>query len=137
MEVLSPTEALDHHADPAMPLEDDHDDYPVPQVRALPPIALGGAGEKPNPTKAPHKANTGKEKDDDDGSILPRVPSTSTVLAPIGAKTNYAGPALLRSRQLGMKRSMPSSGHSKEGGGEETSKKPRSEPSAGCGAYRW
>ena len=138
MEALSPAEALDHHAHPG-PLGDDYGDYPVPQVRAprvppRPPTLDGGAREKTNRTKAPRKPIPGK---DDDGSTLPRVASTSTVLASIGAKTNYVGPALLRSRQLGLKRSISSPGDSKEGGGEESSKKPSSESSAASASYRW
>ncbi len=121
------------------PLEDDYGDYPVLQVRAprVPPrpTTFSDAREKTNRTKAPRKPNP--EKDDDDGSALPRVASTSTVLASIGAKTGYVGPSLLRSRQLGLKRSISSSGDSKEGGGEETSKKPRSESSATSASYRW
>ncbi|KAI9465108.1 ATP-dependent DNA helicase [Lactarius psammicola] len=137
-EVLSPAEALDHHGGPLLPghLEDDDGDYPVPQVRAprVPPqpTTLGGAREKTNRTKAPRKPNPEK----DDGSALPRVASTSTVLASIGTKTNYVGPALLRSRQLGLKRSISSSGDSKEDGGEEISKKPRSESSAASARYQ-
>jgi hypothetical protein len=116
--------------------EDEHDDYPVPQVRALPvpprPTTLGASR---NRIQATRKSNP--EKDDDDGSALPRVASTSTVLASIGTKTSYVGPSLLRSRQLGMKRSLSSSGDSKEGGGTETAKKPRSESSATSAGFRW
>ncbi|KAH9016833.1 hypothetical protein EDB84DRAFT_1679664 [Lactarius hengduanensis] len=121
-EAPSPAEALNHHVDSfrAGPLEDDHGDYPVPQVRAprvpLRPMTLGG---KANRTKLP-------------AIQTPTTTSTSAVLASIGTRTNYVGPPLLRSRQLGMKRSIPSSGDPKEGGGEETSKKPNSESSAVC-----
>ncbi|KAH9060432.1 ATP-dependent DNA helicase, partial [Lactarius vividus] len=136
-EALSPAEVLNHHVDSFRegPLEDDYGDYPVPQVRAprVPPrtMTLGG---KPSRTKAPGDPNS---ENDEDGSALPRVASTSTVLASIGTKTNYVGPALLRSRQLGMKRGIPSSGDSKEGGGKVTSKKPKSESSATPAIYRW
>lgn len=135
--MLSLAEAINHHADSlrAGP-EDEHDDYPVPQVRALPvpprPTTLGATR---NRIQAPRKPNP--EKNDDDSSALPHVASTSTVLASIGTKTNYVGPALLRSRQLGMKRSLSSSGDSREGGGVETAKKPRSESSATSAGFRW
>jgi hypothetical protein len=116
--------------------EDECDEYPVPQVRAqrVPPQTTT-LGATRNRIQAPRK--THPEKDDDDSSALPRVASTSTVLASIGAKTNYVGPSLLRSRQLGMKRSLSSSGDSKEGGGGETAKKPRSESSATSTSHRW
>ncbi|KAH9028385.1 ATP-dependent DNA helicase [Lactarius pseudohatsudake] len=108
-ESLSPAEALNHHVDSfrAGPLEDDYGDYPVLQVRA---------------PRVPPRPMT--------------LASTSTVLASIGTKTNYVGPALLRSRQLGMKRNISSSGDSKEDGGEETSKKPKSESSAASAIYQ-
>lgn len=136
-EALPPSGALNHRVDSLLQgsLDDDYGDYPVPQVRAPPvpprPTTLGGAREKVNHTKAPRKPNP--KKDDDDGSVLPHVAGTSTVLASIGAKTNYVGPALLRSRQLGLKRSISSS---KEDVGEETSKKPRSEFSAASATYQ-
>ncbi|KAH8984328.1 ATP-dependent DNA helicase [Lactarius akahatsu] len=136
-EVLSPAEALDHRVDSFRTgsHEDDDGDYPVPQVRAplipLRPVTLGGKASR---IKAP--GDPKPENGDDDGSALPRVASTSTVLASIGTKTNYVGPALLRSRQLGMKRGISSSGDSKEGGGEETSKKPKIESSVASTSYQ-
>jgi bloom syndrome protein len=133
-EELSPAEAINQHAGHLhMGSPEDDDDYPVPQVRApsaplqpLQPASFAGVRAKPN-RKATRKPNTG---DDDSADALPRVANTSTVLAPIGAKTNYVGPALLRSRQLGMKRS-GSSETSREG--NENLKKPRSENSARYG----
>ncbi|KAH9013168.1 ATP-dependent DNA helicase, partial [Lactarius deliciosus] len=136
-EVLSLAEALDRHVDSFRlgPHEDDDGDYPVPQVRAplipLRPVTLSGTASR---IKAPGDP---KPKNDDDGSTLPRVASTSTILASIGTKTNYVGPALLRSRQLGMKRGISSSGDSKEGADEQTSKKPKSESSVASTSYRW
>ncbi|KAH8995511.1 ATP-dependent DNA helicase [Lactarius hatsudake] len=136
-EVLSPAEALDRHVDSFRlgPHEDDDGDYPVPQVRAplipLRPVTLGGKASR---IKAP--GDPKPENGSDNGSALPRVASTSTVLASIGTKTNYVGPALLRSRQLGMKRGISLSGDSKEGGGEETCKKPKSESSVASTSYQ-
>jgi hypothetical protein len=130
MEALSPIEAIGANGGPVIYPEDD-ENYPVPRVTA-PRVLLRrtnfrDAREKPQ-MKASRKS--GPEKDD----VLPRVASTSTVLAPIGAKTNYVGPALLRSRQAGLKRS--SSGGSKDDRGENP-KKPRSELVAlsGYGLY--
>ncbi|KAH8981052.1 hypothetical protein EDB86DRAFT_2977766 [Lactarius hatsudake] len=136
-EVLFPAEALDHHVDSFRlgPHEDDDGDYPVPPVRAplipLRPVTLGGKASR---IKAP--GDPKRENGDDDGSALPRVASTSTVLASIGTKTNYVGPALLRSRQLGTKRGISLSGVSKEGAGEETCKKPKSESSVASTSYQ-
>jgi hypothetical protein len=107
---------------------EDEDDYPVPQVRAtrapLQPMRFSDVREKQK-SKAPYKPNS---KNDDSAGVLPRVASTSTVLAPIGAKTGYVGPALLRSRKMGLKRSGSSENFRDEG--NENLKKPRSEPSA-------
>ena len=113
---------------------EDEDDYPVPQVRAthtpLQPMRLGDVREKQK-SRAPYKPNS---KNDDSAGALPRVASTSTVLAPIGGRNNYVGPALLRSRKTGLKRS-GSSENSMDG--NENLKKPRNEPSAlsGHGLY--
>jgi hypothetical protein len=133
-EALSPAETINQHASHLqMVSPEDDDDYPVPQVRApsallqpLQPASLAGVRVKPN-WRATRKPNAG---DDDSADTLPRVANTSTVLAPIGAKSNYVGPALLRSRQLGLKRS-GSSENSREG--SENLKKSRSETSARYG----
>jgi hypothetical protein len=130
-EALSPAEAINQHASHLQVVSpEDDDDYPVPQVRAPPaplqPASFAGVRAKPN-WKATRKPNAG---DDESAGAFPRVANTSTILAPIGAKTNYVGPALLRSRQLGLKRS-GSSETSREGG--ENLKKPRSETSARYG----
>jgi hypothetical protein len=127
-EVLSRTEAIDPHTGyMQMVSPEDEDDYPVPQVRAtrapLQPMRSGDVCEKQK-TKAPYKPNSGN---DGSAGALPRVASTSTVIAPIGAKTGYVGPALLRSRKMGLKRSGSSENF---GDGNENLKKPRSEPSA-------
>jgi hypothetical protein len=73
-------------------------------------------------------------ENNDSAGALPRVASTSTVLAPIGAKTGYVGPALLRSRKMGLKRS-----GSFERDENENLKKPRNKPSAlsGHGSCRF
>jgi bloom syndrome protein len=130
-EALSPVGAIDQragHLQRASP--EDEDDYPVPQVRAahapLQQTSFSGVHAKPK-SKIARKPNP---EDDDSSGALPRVASTSTVLAPIGVKTNYVGPALLRSRQAGLKRS-GSSENSRDG--SENSKKPRSELSARVG----
>ena len=106
------------------------DDYPVPQVRAarapLQPRRSGDVRGKPK-SRVPCKPNS---KNDDSAGAFPQVASTSTVLAPIGAKTNYIGPALLRSRKMGLKRS-GSPENSRDD--SENLKKPRSEPSAPSG----
>ena len=106
---------------------EDEDDYPVPQVRAtrapLQPMKFGDVREKQK-SRAPYKPNS---ENDDSAGVLPRVASTSTVLAPIGGKTDYVGPALLRSRKTGLKRSGSSENYRD---GNENLKKPRSEPSA-------
>ena len=106
----------------------DEDDYPVPQVRApcapLQPTRLGDVRGKPK-SRAPFQQNV---ENDDSAGALPRVASTSTVLAPMGAKTNYVGPAFLRSRKVGLKRSGSSLEYSRDE--SENLKKPRSEPSA-------
>lgn len=130
-EALSPVEAIDQRAGRLqLASPEDEDDYPVPQVRAahapLQPTSFSGAHTKPK-SKVARKPSP---KDDDSSGALPRVASTSTVLAPIGVKTNYVGPSLLRSRQAGLKRS-GSSENSRDGG--ENSKKPRSELSARVG----
>lgn len=128
-EALSPAGAIDPHIGYMQMVSspEDEDDYPVPQVRAsrapLQPMRSGDVHEK-HKTRAPYKPNS--EKDDSAG-VLPRVASTSTVLAPIGAKTGYVGPALLRSRKMGLKRSGSSENYRE---GNENLKKPRSEPSA-------
>jgi hypothetical protein len=127
-EALSPTGAIDPHTGYLqMVSSENEDDYPVPQVRAtrspLQPMRLGDVREKQK-SRAPYKPNS---KNDDSAGVLPRVASTSTVLAPIGGKPDYVGPALLRSRKTGLKRS-GSSENSRDG--NENLKKPRSEPSA-------
>jgi len=132
-EALSPVEAIDQRAGHLqMASPDNDDDYPVPQVRAahapLQPTSFSGVRAKP-------KSRIGRKpraEDDDSSGALPRIASTSTVLAPIGVKTNYVGPALLRSRQVGLKRS-GSSENSRDG--SENSKKPRSELSARVGHH--
>jgi hypothetical protein len=128
-EALSPTGAIDPHTGyMQMVSPEDVDDYPVPQVRAtrapLQPMRFDDVREK-HKSKAPYKPNS---KNDDSAGTLPRVASTSTVLAPIGAKTGYVGPALLRSRKTGLKRSRSSENFRDDG--NENLKKPRSEPSA-------
>lgn len=109
----------------------DEDDYPVPQVRApcapLQPTRLGDVRGKPK-SRAPFQQNV---ENNDSAGALPCVASTSTVLAPIGAKTNYVGPAFLRSRKVGLKRSGSSLEYSRDE--SENLKKPRSEPSAPSG----
>lgn len=128
-EALSPVEAIDQRAGQMASPEDD-DDYPVPQVRAayapLQPTSFSSVQSKPK-SKIIRKPSP---EDDDSSGALPQVASTSTVIAPIGMKTNYVGPALLRSRQVGLKRS-GSSENSRDG--SENSKKPRSELSARVG----
>jgi hypothetical protein len=105
----------------------------VPQVRAarapLQPMRSGDVRGKPR-SRGPREPNT---ENDDSAGVLPRVASTSTVLAPIGAKTGYIGPALLRSRNVGLKRSGSSENSRDE---NENLKKPRSELSAPSG-YGW
>ncbi len=130
-EALSPTEAVDPYVGyMQMVSPEDEDDYPVPQVRVtrapLQPMRFGDVREKPK-SRASSKLNS---ENDDSAGALPRVASTSTVLAPIGAKTGYVGPALLRSRKMGLKRSGSSEGSRDE---NENLKKPRSEPSAPSG----
>ncbi|KAH9992057.1 P-loop containing nucleoside triphosphate hydrolase protein [Russula vinacea] len=78
----------------------------------LQPRRSGDVRGKPN-SRVPCKPSS---KNDDSAGAFPQVASTSTVLAPIGAKTNYIGPAfgsLENSRD-----------------DSENLKKPRSEPSA-------
>ena len=128
---MSPVEAIGQRASHLrMESPEDDDDYPVPQVRAtnapLQPISFTGFHAKPKSNMV-RKSNP---EDDDSSGALPRVASTSTVIAPIGLKTNYVGPSLLRSRQVGLKRS-GSSENSRDG--SENSKKPRSELSARVG----
>jgi hypothetical protein len=107
------------------------DDYPVPQVRAtrvpLQPRRSGDVRGKP---KSRTLCELNSKNDDSAGATFPRVASTSTVLAPIGTKTNYVGPALLRSRKVGLKRSGSPENSRDE---SESLKKPRSEPSAPFG----
>lgn len=127
-EALSSTQAIDPHIGyMQMVSPEDGDDYPVPQVRAtrapLQPMVFGDVRGKPK-SRAPYKP---KSKNYDSTGALPQVASTSTVLAPIGAKTSYVGPALLRSRKMGLKRS-GSSENSMDG--NENLKKPRNESSA-------
>lgn len=128
-EALSPAAAIDPHTGyMQMVSPEDEDDYPVPQVRAtrapLQPMKFSDVREKQK-SRAPYKPNS---KNDDSAGVLPRVASTSTVLAPIGAKTSYVGPALLRSRKTGLKRSGSSENFRDDG--NENLKKPRGEPSA-------
>ena len=138
-EALSPAEAIDPHTGYMQVVSpEDEDDYPVPQVRAtrapLQPIPMrlgfGDVREKQK-SRAPNKPNS---KNDDSAGALPQVARTSTVLAPIGARTSYVGPALLRSRKMGLKRS-GSSENSRDG--NENLKKPRSEPLALSGHGSW
>ena len=130
-EALSLTEAIDPHTGYMQTLSpEDEDDYPVPQVRATrtppQPMRFGDVREKPK-SRVHRKPNS--ENNDSAGALL-RVPSTSTVLAPIGAKTGYVGPALLRSRKMGLKRSgSPESSKDKN----ENLKMPGDEPSAPSG----
>ncbi|KAI0043156.1 P-loop containing nucleoside triphosphate hydrolase protein [Auriscalpium vulgare] len=88
-------------------------------------VENGGALAHPQ-AKAPSRGAPGprpSSRKDDAGASLPRVASTSTVLAPITARSNYVGPALLRSRPQGLKRTASvSSAGSSEG---DASKKPR------------
>ena len=128
-EALSPVEAIDQRAGHLRMASPENDnDYPVPQVRAAraPLQPTSGVHAKPK-SKMVRKPSP---EDDDSSGALPRVASTSTVLAPIGVRTSYVGPALLRSRQVGLKRS-GSSENSRDG--SENSKKPRSELSARVG----
>jgi len=130
-EALSPVEAIDQRAGRLqMASPEDDDDYPVPQVRAahapFQPTSFSGVHPKPK-SKVVGRPSPA---DDDSSGALPRVASTSTVLAPIGVRTSYVGPALLRSRQVGLKRS-GSSENSRDG--SENLKKPRSEFSARVG----
>jgi len=71
---------------------EDDDDYPVPQVRAarapLEPTRFSDARLKPNLKQARKPSS----ENNDTAGALPQVASSSTVLAPIGAKTNYIGP---------------------------------------------
>jgi hypothetical protein len=127
-EALSSAEVIDPHTGyMRMASPEDEDDYPVPQVRAtrppLQPMKFGDVREKQK-SKAPYKPNT---KNDDSAGALPQVASTSTVLAPIGARSDYVGPSLLRSRKTGLKRSGSSENYRD---GNENLKKPRSESSA-------
>ena len=127
-EALSSTEAVDPHTGYMQTVSpEDEDDYPVPQVRAtrapLQPMRFSDLSEKQK-SRAPYRPNS---ENDDSAGALPRVASTSTVLAPIGGKTGYVGPALLRSRKTGLKRSGSSENY---GDGNENLKKPRSEPLA-------
>jgi len=107
-EALSPAEAIDQRAG--------H----LQTVSPLQPMNFGGMRAKPKLKAAPKRT---PGDDNDSVSALPQVASTSTVLAPIGARTNYVGPALLRSRQLGLKRSGSSENC---GDGNENLKRPRS-----------
>ncbi|KAN0118615.1 ATP-dependent DNA helicase [Russula decolorans] len=127
-EALSSTKAIDPHTGYMQTVSPEgEDDYPVPQVRAtrapLQPMRFGDVREKQK-SRAPYKPNS---ENDDSAGALPRVASTSTILAPIGGKTGYVGPALLRSRKTGLKRSGSSENYRD---GNENLKKPRSEPSA-------
>ncbi|KAH9985046.1 ATP-dependent DNA helicase [Russula compacta] len=128
-EALSPAEAIGPHTGHLqMVSPEDDDGYPVPQVRAthspLQPTSLGHARNTPK-LKAARKPNP---EDDNSAGVLPQVAGTSTVLAPIGARTNYVGPALLRSRQMGLKRS--GSSENSMDASENSMKKHKSEPSA-------
>jgi len=105
-EALSPAETIGSHVGHLQVFPEDDDDYPVPQVRAarapLEPTRFGDARLKPNVKQARKRSS----EDNDTSGALPHVASTSTVLAPIGTKTNYIGPTLLRSRHtIGLKRS--------------------------------
>ncbi|KAI9460272.1 ATP-dependent DNA helicase [Russula earlei] len=128
-EALSPAEAINSHAGYLqMVSPEDEDVYPVPQVRAarvpLEQQNSGSIHEKPD-SKQARKPNV-----EEDAGALPCVNSTSTVLAPIGAKSDYVGPALLRSRHIGLKRS----GSSEiPRNGSESFKKSKSEHSAPSG----
>jgi bloom syndrome protein len=133
-ETLSPTEATDPHiGHMQITSPEGEDDYPVPQVRAvratLQSRRSGDVRGKPK-SRAHCEPSS---KNDDSAGVLPRVASTSTVLAPIGVKTNYIGPALLRSRKMGLKRSGSPEIPRDE---SENLKKPRSEPSAPSGYAR-
>jgi hypothetical protein len=109
---------------------EDEDDYPVPQVRATgAPLRLmrfGDVREKPK-SRVHCKPNF---ENNVSAGALPRVASTSTVLAPIGAKTDHVGPTLLRSRKMGLKRSGSPESSKDE---NENLKKPRNEPSVPSG----
>ncbi|KAI0064084.1 ATP-dependent DNA helicase [Artomyces pyxidatus] len=111
----------------------DDEDYPVPQVRAT--TAFHGVGYTSNarPSASGWKANScNSATRGDNNTCLPQVASTSTVLAPIAAKSNYVGPALLRSRAQGLKRtnSAASSG-SAESDSSKRAKVDYSAPSGG------
>ena len=127
-EALSPVSAIGANAGSLQiePSEDD-DAYPVPQVRALRvPLRPASFGDVRGKSKIKPPRKPGSENDDSAGA-LPHVARTSTVLAPIGTKTNYVGPALLRSRQAGPKRN---SSEDLKDDRSENSKKPRREPTA-------
>lgn len=129
-EALSPAEAIDPHTGHLQMVSPENDDsYPVPQVRAthspLQPTSLGQARKTPK-LKAARKPNPKGEDDDPAAGALPQVAGTSTILAPIGARTDYVGPALLRSRQMGLKRS--GSSENSMNGSENSMKKHKSEP---------
>ncbi|KAH9959764.1 ATP-dependent DNA helicase [Russula dissimulans] len=130
-EALSPAETIGSHVGHLQVFPEDDDDYPVPQVRAarapLEPTRFGDARLKPKVKQARKPSS----EDNDTAGALPHVASTSTVLAPIGTKTNYIGPTLLRSRHTkGLKRSGSSE---VPGDGSEKLKKPRSEYSVPYG----
>jgi hypothetical protein len=126
-EALSPAETMSSHIGHLQVSPGNDDDYPVPQVRAsrapLEPTRFSDGWLKPNLKQARKPSS----EDNDTAGALPRVASSSTVLAPIGTKTNYIGPTLLRSRHIGLKRS----GSSEiPGDGSDKLKKPRSGYSA-------
>ena len=98
---MSPAEAIDRRASRLQTVSPENDDdYPVPQVRPthapLQPTSFGGMRAKPKWTAA-RKLTPGD--DDDSAGALLQVASP-----PMGAKTNYVGPALLCLR-LGLNRS--------------------------------
>jgi len=125
-EALSPAETIGSHIG-HLQVSPEDDDYPVPQVRAtrapLEPTRSSDTRLRLNLKQARKPSS----EDNDTAGALPHVASASTVLAPIGTKTNYIGPTLLRSRHIGLKRS----GSTEiPGDGREKLKKSRSEYSA-------
>ncbi|KAI0269956.1 ATP-dependent DNA helicase [Gloeopeniophorella convolvens] len=133
---LSPAESIDPrvgslHSGHA----EDDDGYPVPQVKApRAPLRPAHSSNARADTSAKAKATFKPDPKDDDKSALPHVASTSTVLAPIGVKTKYVGPSLLRSRQTSVKRA-GSSETFRDGDGE-SAKRPRTEHAAPSGPVR-
>lgn len=97
---------------------EEDDAYPVHRVRALravpPPLLPNAAASGSKPLRSESKDTTKHSS----ANNYPSVPSAGSTILSYGAKTNYVGPGILRSRAQGLKRTASGSSNSTATGSE-------------------